>query len=200
MAHSHIVGLLPDPVQLPDGSPQIAAQFCQDTHGLRLPGRQQPQVHRDKAAIHAILVAKFPVIGRGKGIEIRKVAAVFIHIRQGRLEDPTDAALSAVAGQSCHAADSAHFHLISIKKLGKIRHGKGAEHGVLFKGSPVGHPGLLSGAVLHGLLKGNGKQGVYPFSFLRSRLANDHRFPPPNTGQILFSEADSCSRPLRRTR
>ena len=90
--------------------------------------------------------------------------------------------------------------VISIKKLGKIRHGKGAEHGVLFKGSPVGHPGLLSGAVLHGLLKGNGKQGVYPFSFLRSRLANDHRFPPPNTGQILFSEADSCSRPLRRTR
>ena len=69
MAHSHIVGLLPDPVQLPDGSPQIAAQLCQDTHGLRLSGRQQPQVHRDKAAIHAILVAKFPVIGRGKGIE-----------------------------------------------------------------------------------------------------------------------------------
>ena len=48
--------------------------------------------------------------------------------------------------------------------------------------------------------EGNGKKRIDPLSFLRSRLANDHLFSPPNTGQILFSEADSCSRPLRRTR
>ena len=200
MAHGHIVGLLPHCIQLPDGASQVAALLCQNAVGFHLAWRKQPQVYGDILPVHAVFIAKFSIIGCGKGVQIGDFVAVFIHIRQRRLENGADTALSAVAGQGGNAADSAHFHLISIEKLGKIRHRKGAEHSLPFKGPPIGHPGLLPGAVLHRLFKGNGKKRIDPLSFLRSRLANDHLFSPPNTGQILFSEADSCSRPLRRTR
>ena len=96
--------------------------------------------------LYAALVTKFAVVIGGEGIQVGKVVAVFIHVRQSFFKALADTAHPAVLGQGGYTADTAHLAGMTVKPDLIVGNGEGTHHihGIVGECGPMVDP-VVSG-------------------------------------------------------